>query len=78
MEARVIKDYDPANHNITEDLLYNTNDWDLVELNYNIDSLNDVVNSVINESHEETINNIFRIILKIERYKKIIYYIFIR
>ena len=40
MEARVIKDYDPKNHNITEDLLYNTNDWDLVELNYNVDSTN--------------------------------------
>ena len=38
MEARVIKDYDPKNHNITEDLLYNTNDWDLVELNYNVDT----------------------------------------
>ena len=39
MEARVIKDYDPKNHNITEDLLYNTNDWDLVELNYDVNSV---------------------------------------
>jgi hypothetical protein len=39
LEARVIKDYDPKNHNITEDLLYNTNDWDLVELNYDINSV---------------------------------------
>lgn len=38
MEARVIKDYSPTDHTITNDLLYNTNDWDLVELNYNLDS----------------------------------------
>ena len=37
MAVRLIKDYDPINHGITDDLLYNTNDWDLIELNYNID-----------------------------------------
>lgn len=35
--SRIIKDYDPVNHGITLDFLYNTNDWDLVELNYNLD-----------------------------------------
>lgn len=39
MEARVIKDYDPINHGITEEFLRESNDWDLVELNYNIDSV---------------------------------------
>jgi hypothetical protein len=39
VKAKVIKDYDPINHGITEDFLYNTDDWDLVELNYNIDSV---------------------------------------
>lgn len=38
MEARVIKDYNPTTHQITNDFLYNTNDWDIVELNYNLDS----------------------------------------
>lgn len=38
MTARVIKDYDPTNHGITDDFLYNTNDWDLIELNYNVNS----------------------------------------
>lgn len=38
MEARVIKGYDPKNHTITNELLYNSDDWDLVELNYDIDS----------------------------------------
>lgn len=38
MDARVIKDYDPNNHTITKELLYDTNDWDLVELNYNVNS----------------------------------------
>lgn len=38
MEARVIKNYDPNNHGITENFLYDTNDWDLIELNYNVDS----------------------------------------
>lgn len=37
MNARVIKDYDPINHNITPDFLYKSNDWDLVELNYNLE-----------------------------------------
>lgn len=37
MEARVIKDYDPTNHNITNEFLIESNDWDLVELNYNLD-----------------------------------------
>jgi len=35
--TRIIKDYDPKNHNITLDFLYNTNDWDLIELNYSLD-----------------------------------------
>lgn len=38
MTARVIKDYNPTNHGITDDFLYNTNDWDLIELNYNVNS----------------------------------------
>lgn len=33
---RIIKDYDPKNHGITLDFLYETDDWDLVELNYNL------------------------------------------
>ena len=37
MKARVIKDYDPTNHGITEDFLVNNNDWDLIELNYSLD-----------------------------------------
>jgi hypothetical protein len=36
-EPRIIKNYDPTNHNITLDFLYNRNEWDLIELNYNID-----------------------------------------
>ena len=32
---RFIKNYDPKD--ITLDLLYNTNDWDLIELNYDLD-----------------------------------------
>ena len=39
MEARVIKEYDPNNHGITEEFLHDSNDWDLIELNYNIDSI---------------------------------------
>lgn len=38
MSDRLIKDYDPANHGITLDFLYNNNDWDIIELNYNVDS----------------------------------------
>ena len=38
MSDRIIKDYDPKNHGITLDFLYNTNDWDLIELNYNVDA----------------------------------------
>jgi len=37
-EAIVIKNYDSKNHNITEELLYDTNDWDLIELNYDVNS----------------------------------------
>lgn len=33
--SNIIKNYNPLE--ITKELLYNTNDWDLVELNYNID-----------------------------------------
>jgi len=39
MEARVIKGYDPKNHNITNELLYDSDDWDLIELNYNVDGV---------------------------------------
>lgn len=35
MNTRVIKNYDPTT--LTYDFLYNTNDWDLIELNYNLD-----------------------------------------
>ena len=38
MEAVVIKNYDPKNHGVTLERLYDSNDWDLIELNYNIDS----------------------------------------
>jgi hypothetical protein len=37
LEARVIKDYDPKNHGITEEFLVKSNDWDLLELNYTLD-----------------------------------------
>lgn len=36
MEPRVIKDYDPSD--IDYNFLYESNDWDCIELNYNIDS----------------------------------------
>lgn len=36
MSERVIKNYDPINHGLTYDLLYNNNDWDIIELNYNL------------------------------------------
>ena len=36
MNVRIIKNYDPSK--ITKEFLYNTNDWDLIELNYNINS----------------------------------------
>jgi hypothetical protein len=36
MNDRIIKNYDSKL--ITKDFLYNTNNWDLIELNYNIDS----------------------------------------
>lgn len=36
--SRIIKNYNPANHGITLDFLYETNDWDLIELNYKVDS----------------------------------------
>lgn len=36
--SRIIKDYDPSNHGITMDFLYETNDWDCIEINYKIDS----------------------------------------
>jgi hypothetical protein len=39
MEARVIKGYNPKNHTITNEFLYDSDDWDLIELNYNIDSV---------------------------------------
>jgi hypothetical protein len=34
---RIIKDYDPKNHGLTIDFLYESNDWDLIELDYNLD-----------------------------------------
>jgi len=37
-DAVVIKNYHPVEHNITGNFLYETNDWDLIELNYNVDS----------------------------------------
>lgn len=37
MSERIIKNYDPTNHKIDIDFLYNTNDWDLIELNYTLD-----------------------------------------
>ena len=37
MNDRIIKNYDPTNHGITLDFLYNTNDWDLIELNCSLD-----------------------------------------
>lgn len=37
MYGRIIKNYDPVNHGITKHFLYETNDWDLIELNYNVD-----------------------------------------
>ncbi len=38
MKARIIKDYDPKNHGITEEFLIESNDWDLLELNYSLDT----------------------------------------
>ena len=37
MDPRIIKNYDPHTHHITNEFLFETNDWDLIELNYNID-----------------------------------------
>ena len=37
MNSRIIKDYDPKNHNITKEFLYDSNDWDLIELAYDLD-----------------------------------------
>jgi hypothetical protein len=37
LKARVIKDYDSTIHGITENFLVAENDWDLIELNYNLD-----------------------------------------
>ncbi len=36
--VRIIKDYDPINHGITKEFLYNSNDWDLIELNYKVNA----------------------------------------
>lgn len=35
--VRIIKNYNPLNHGITKSFLYDTNDWDLIELNYSVD-----------------------------------------
>ena len=37
MDPRIITDYDPKNHRLTNEFLFETNDWDLIELNYNVD-----------------------------------------
>lgn len=37
MDPRIITDYDPKDHKLTNEFLFNTNDWDLIEINYNID-----------------------------------------
>ena len=37
MDPRIITNYDPKNHNLTNEFLFETNDWDLIELNYNLD-----------------------------------------
>ena len=37
-DLRIIKNYDPINHGLTHDFLYNNNDWDIIELNYNVDA----------------------------------------
>lgn len=34
---RIIKNYNPLDINLTSTFLYESNDWDLVELNYNLD-----------------------------------------
>lgn len=39
MDNRIIVGYDPTNHNITNEFLYDTNDWDLIELDYNLNLL---------------------------------------
>jgi hypothetical protein len=36
-EPRIVKDYDPVNPGITLEFLYDSNDWDIIELNYNVD-----------------------------------------
>lgn len=36
-DSRIIKNYDPITHGLTHDFLYNNNDWDIIELNYNVD-----------------------------------------
>ena len=37
MDPRIITNYDPKNHNLTNEFLFETNDWDLIELNYDLD-----------------------------------------
>lgn len=37
MDPRIITSYDPTDHKFTNEFLFETNDWDLIELNYNID-----------------------------------------
>ena len=34
---KIIKEYDPKSHGLTLDFLYNSDDWYLIELNYNLD-----------------------------------------
>jgi len=38
LSNKIIKNYDSVNHGITHNFLYNNNDWDIIELNYNVDS----------------------------------------
>lgn len=74
-EAVVIKNYHPSNHNITEDLLYETNNWDLIELNYNVDSdsLKDWWSTMLESNPDLVFNfNIHHEKLNIEKSKEMV------
>ena len=51
MEAKVIKDYEIDDNRITNEYLYNSLDWDIVELNYTLDA--DKVAAWYKEIYEE-------------------------
>lgn len=75
MEAIVLKDYHPTEHNITEELLYDTNDWDLVELNINIDTtkLTEWWNVLLQDYPELIFNfNINHEMLNLEKSKQMV------